>query len=1806
MRLKNWGLRKKETCSVPVTEYVSTGNPQLTDLPRKIMLKIWTVLSRAATVVLALLLRVEAALTTEHTINNNQLQSLRFDDGEGSDSMDVRWIHPNQPAANSFVGERRDAYERAPDTSIPPVGQDFDMRLKGIFTRLLVWPAQALGAAVALPLRMGSNRKVWQGRGSLMALPARGSRLGFPLLLFALLLGAAAPALAGTDFCSDYKKSPEDTYAIIDGNDPFVQANLPSSSFGIDINCEFRNFPISAIWPNGLEPTLNFYTPNKTEVYLVVFDNVWYSGNLACSNIDHKLWVVNSDEGSFGGTCQDIMIPAETIAKQAPAATATIGVPFTYTLTLPSMNWPVGDPSANDLHTVILWDDLTAAGADLTYVDINAYYKGSGAPVTLVPEDQPQPTSKGGVWTTKNLSYKPIPLITTGEQIVVEITVVLDDTPTNVTGTVITNTAKWWFGRLIDIDGVPTFFDPLPGEWGVSQPMTIAEPNLVVTKSGSETALNLGIPATFTIDLQNTGGSDAWNATILDQLPDGPTAGMCDYDPTSGAISAQIFAADGVTPVAGPLLQGTAYSVTYDAPTCQLSFSMLTSAAVIGPSQRLIITYQSELDAGTTGEGLAMVNLAGATQWSSADGSHPTRTYTRTLTDGTPAIIDHEDSYTITTALSGYYFQKTVANLTTAANPATGAAPGDRLRYRLRLFNVDQTIDNITIDDTLDPANFDTSTFSIVTLPAGSTYSFDPVTGLLEISGNPPPLNIAVGGELVIEFEIDLAAGLTNGIVVPNQATLTATGLPPAEIPVFSDDPFINSIAPPGTVGDPTNVLIQTPGPLSKTNTQPSAMIGEQFKYRITLPAAPLDVALYDVRILDDLIPSNADMRFINANVVSGGSWTLSNTGTDTSPVIEDTATGIDIPANGQAVIEITVELLNTTANQSGVLFNNSASYTYNRSNGVIATETSGEAGSTNVDMIVVEPDLTVAKVGTLITAAPVSGGSIIEYAITMTNGGNATAYDVNIVDTLPPELALYGTFTPTATIDGIPVVGFVTAPTDAPAGPLLWGQGNGDGNLDIPAGSTLILTYQAQVQISAAATFNNDVSVDWTSLDAASTYERTGAGCPTFTAPDDYCATAISAPISIIDNNSLTKAVVADSWITDGSTALDATVRIGDTATYQLTLNLGEGTTSSVEITDVLDPGLEFVEVVSINGDVTAPYSSVAPFSYTDFPAPTILGDVTTGTTMTWTLGDVYNTPDGDNTNNSFVIEYRVRVAENVLAQAGTTTLTNTATLGYVDGSGNAVVDPVRLESNATLTLLQPDLTVSKSVATAGGDLIIGAGELITYTVDVINNGLAPAYDTVVEDVIPAGLRDGAATITMVSTELLIGGALTNLAPAYDPLTGIAIWNFDTGTANQYTIPAADTLRIVYTVQADPVLGPGLPLTNAAIATLYYSFDDEAIPVNSIVTDHEVYGPSNTAQTTLTTAPGAPLKVNPADTTVTIGQEFTYAITVPEAAQPTALYDVRVLDDLGAIAADLTFVGISKISPAGTWVPTNSGTASNLIIEDTTNGIDIPANEQIVIGVTVRLDKSAINIDGLPFSNSASYTYNQVDGDDVTQLGGGSSVTTDMTVVEPDLIITKVGTPIPAGPITGGSIIEYAVTMVNSGNDTAYDVNIVDTLPPELALYGTFTPTATIDGIPVVGFVTAPTDAPAGPLLWGQGNGDGNLDIPAGSTLILTYQAQVQVSTVATFDNTVWVDWTSLDAASTHERTGAGCPTITAPDDYCATATSAPFSIIDNNSLNKAVIADSYVDAFSTALDATVRIGDTATYQLTLNLGEG
>ena len=393
------------------------------------------------------------------------------------------------------------------------------------------------------------------------------------------------------------------------------------------------------------------------------------------------------------------------------------------------------------------------------------------------------------------------------------------------------------------------------------QSVPASDPALVVRKSGPAT-MSLGQWGNFSIEVQNTGQSDAWNVSLRDLLPNGATSGMCNLTPQ--ILSAQVFAADGVTAVAGKglLNQGSDYSLNYSAAlNCQLDVTMLTAAGTIGPNQRLIVRYRTQLDP-TTQNGATLTNTAGAIQWFNGDSSVDGRkAYNGPLTDGTPGILDNQDAFTVTVALIGYEFDKTVADLTSGANPAITAAPGDKLRYTLRFRTTNQALSNFSILDDMDAQNaqaaFVAGTLTLVSYPAGadiratSSIGGAKRTGAIDIRN----LSLPANGEALIQFDIILKPSIAIGTVVTNQATLRlANGTTFA----WSDDPNVNGIADPTVTNgeDPTRVTIASAPAfreqklstyLGNTNV---LLAGDRLHYTITVKnisnAGALNVVLRD------------------------------------------------------------------------------------------------------------------------------------------------------------------------------------------------------------------------------------------------------------------------------------------------------------------------------------------------------------------------------------------------------------------------------------------------------------------------------------------------------------------------------------------------------------------------------------------------------------------------------------------------------------------------------------------------------------------------------------------------------------------------------------------------------------------------------------------------------------------------------------------------------------------------------------------------------------------------------------------------
>ena len=603
------------------------------------------------------------------------------------------------------------------------------------------------------------------------------------------------------------------------------------------------------------------------------------------------------------------------------------------------------------------------------------------------------------------------------------------------------------------------------------------------------------------------------------------------------------------------------------------------------------------------------------------------------------------------------------------------------------------------------------------------------------------------------------ATGLRNG-AVPNAASAlndyeSTAAASTSVLPLVMSKTDLNPAVVP-TIGAHRNfeVVIDLPEGTTNDLIVDDALVFGGVSYALSRNASfDVSYTFVDIVSINGLPPAEAVFRGATAGPptlpVDGDTGTITwDIGTVITAEEDDLATSA---VNPKIIINYFARPNNDVATNAGVTVQNSATVTYDNGENPAISESLND---TTASQTVVEPDLAITKAVSNITnlgIGPVAG-DVLEYQISINNTGNSTAFDSNIVDTLDANLLFDTSFTPTALLNGLAVPSFVSAPdpTALLAGTLIWGRGNTpvDNTLDIPVGpgQTLVLTYRTIVQntIAANVIISNSALVDWTSLDdtdPSNAFERTGAGCPTIVAPNDYCSAPAVANITADDRNNIVKTVIFDTYDEPPlSNALDSTVRIGDTVTYQLDVNIQQGTTASVNIFDSVPPGMSFVDVVSINGDTTAPYDppgagAGSNFAYTSIPATSIPG---VGDTLSfnWGLGDITNNFLGDPTTDTLIIVYRVRVDDNVattIAQQPTTTLTNSASFTYIDGIGNpSPVDP-RLIDTADVFVLQPMMDALTKIDRSGrisGDPINAATDIMNFRLQSCNTtGLARAY---------------------------------------------------------------------------------------------------------------------------------------------------------------------------------------------------------------------------------------------------------------------------------------------------------------------------------------------------------------------------------------------------------------------------------------------------------------------------------------------
>jgi fimbrial isopeptide formation D2 family protein/uncharacterized repeat protein (TIGR01451 family) len=897
--------------------------------------------------------------------------------------------------------------------------------------------------------------------------------------------------------------------------------------------------------------------------------------------------------------------------------------------------------------------------------------------------------------------------------------------------------------------------------------------------------------------------------------------------------------------------------------------------------------------------------------------------------------------------------------------------------------------------------------------------------------------------------------------------------------------------------------------------------------------------------------------NFSNLAAVASPTLTVSGTGTLGDDGVDALFTFGNVtvdddnnPNNNAFIIRVRLIVTNTTANQSGATRANGGALRYN----------DGYSGAdvtlrdpTEPQVTVVEPTPSILK---SVSGAAADAGDPITYTIRLENSAprsEMTAYDVVISDTIAPELinptivAVSATGAPDVDAADFEIV--TVGPdrilrTTAP--------------ITLPLGSTVIITFTGDLTstVTTDQIITNRASMFWSSTPGANPDERNGSGvpnppeCSSLPGNCNLDNTQLNnyGLISSVTTTAIAPVVVSKSVIEGVAPSTSGTnVTIGEIVTYRLAVSLPEGVTSGLVITDTVPAGMAYLpgSATLVTGALTAGDPALSGghpagagtlafngvFSDPTDPAVAPIGSLQflNGTDVLFTFDQITLPGDNDTRNNTFFIRYQVVVLDvpgNTGFTGSQTTLTNSGQFDVPSTPQppvNLLIDP----NGATVTVVEPELAIAKSVAPTSGD----AGDPVTYTITLSHTArsLADAFDVAITDALPATIGSSLTapiTIAQVNATHSVDGDITgNFGVTSNTLT----------TTTPFTLPLNATVTVTITGVLRQSVQPGETITNtvALTSTSLPGLNQDLSPDTTGVSDGTDRERSRSAgsSVTLSTGQGAFSKAlfatsatHTSGEDITIGEIISYTLIVdlPEGT----IRNLVLTDDL---PAGLDYEGFTVITDAaqsgGLLTQDFAGTVPSITVtggagsgDDVTltfdsdvvvTGDNNAANNRFLVVVRVRaLDEPGM-VGLIPpgqttLTNTAAMRY--TDGSNITRT---FTDTETVRVVEPQLTITK---NIVQTVANAGDPITITLTVTNTGTSDAFDVVITDTLPPD------FDAATTTFGVAGSDYPATFTPSRTGSEVRYEGG-----PIPAGATVTFTFRVNLTgtVTPGATIVNT-------------------------------------------------------------------------------------
>ncbi len=960
---------------------------------------------------------------------------------------------------------------------------------------------------------------------------------------------------------------------------------------------------------------------------------------------------------------------------------------------------------------------------------------------------------------------------------------------------------------------------------------------------------------------------------------------------------------------------------------------------------------------------------------------------------------------------------------------------GDTVTYRVDLGNTGTAdAENVVVWDLL-PNEYDCATIGQITaISDGGTCVDAAFPAQDHIEWTLPSLAQAATKTLNYKVLIPASIGpsrtLINHAGVRSFQTLSNLGTFFTYTPASNIDP-LNATTPNVPAADnfsnvvTRNVTITKAAATSVTetgNTAAQATIGENITYTVTTVIPDGTTVPANFKIADAV--SARHVYQAGSVTVSGVpalvGWTTTeaaSTPTVTAPAGGYTASGGDTTITMSFIARV-ADLATNTRLSGNITNTGAATWTDPVSGAQTRTST-----ATNVQ--VVEPLITQTKTDSVNPGRAIPD-QIVTYTLTTTNS-NATrvsiAHDTSVVDVVPAGL------TPIDVAPGnAPLADGATVPT---TGGAVWdatARTITRTGVDINPSSNLVMTYRVKVDNPAVAgnTLTNTVTAKTTSLAGSVTGERTSASSPS------------------VGYQSAVSDIIRIGGATVVKTADRTTATVGDPVTYTALVTIPANINLyDVTLRDTLGDALDYDGLVSATCTSGCP-PAITVQSYT----PTISAGLTN---VAWDLGDLTAAP----TDRVVTIIYRAHVrathrngganvvnAQTAVNQARVSSdLTNSKT--FDPSVIPTVFDDTSPTSTATITVIEPTITVNKKVSVSGGAYLDSApaqaNDSFSYQILVTNTGTAPAYDVQVTDQPDAELT-----------------AVT-LAPGVSTTTNTDPWTAG-NPAMAWAIPGpiapGGSVTLTYTASLVPVatLTDGQTIVNTAAIPHYFGVPAVTRALNPtwVFRDYVNGGSDSVTVTldfpTLTISKTTGRPGNPETASTEWGQPFPWRVVVTNTSATAIAKTVNVHD---VLPANWSYdAGSASFAPGGAIAPVITPHATGDELAWAT-GQDLAPGASIVLTFSATPSLQALLTAPGPGPNVNTADTNAKDeagnsGNASGPYAAGPDPAT-ATLLGPALSISK--TP-DAGTATAGSPTSWAIAVRNTGTGVAHTVSVTDVLP--------------------------------------------------------------------------------------------------------------------------------------------------------------